>query len=178
MRSRAALCLRAGDAAGWSSACAQLAANASSGDDSLAVTMAIDEIRTVALEHPAARAQLCGSTALATVLAGALRPLCERTCLGDDGHAAEPDDAAEAVLWLLGWLLPTPQNAAVLHVRVVCVGLLLLHFTSYKPLPGNGHRRRSLIAIPGRTCDPNPTKKLPRPRAPPRKYEAPPHPVS
>ena len=126
LRSRAALALRSGDAVEWQAACSILAASAYTGEQPDALIAAVAEIRLVAKSHPSAKTLLVGSTALATGLAGALRPMSERVCLSEAHIAAGyspnlPDAdglaAAESVLWLLGWLLPTSRNAAVLHVR-------------------------------------------------------------
>ena len=106
------------------------------------------EVRQVAQTHPSARKLLCGSTALTTGVANALKPLSERSCWPEnfESAAAASLDAAtvkvaEAMLWLLGWLLPTSQNAAVLHVRGDAA--ILLRFAR---LGGSRELRRAAMA--------------------------------
>ena len=92
------------------------------GDPRCKSVAAIGDIRRAAASSATARSLLVGSTALVTGLAGVLRPLTDRSCyqLSYQLPSAETmaaAEVAEAVVWLFGWLLPVPQNAAVLHVR-------------------------------------------------------------
>lgn len=132
LRSRAALALRSGDATEWAAAIAtlshQVQSVAAASDDTLCdLHQTLTELRRVARASISAGAMLCGSLGLVTGFAGALRHLCDAACIDEAAPSPkekeeEADRApavaiAEGVLWLLGWLLPAAQNAAVLHVR-------------------------------------------------------------
>ena len=122
LQSRAALSLRAGDDAAWKECCAALISHIAN-QDPKSLIQAVAEVRQVVQAYPASRKLLCSNTALATGIANVLKPLSERSCWPETYDPSIPllDElhvrAAEAMLWLLGWLLTMSQNAAVLHVR-------------------------------------------------------------
>ena len=138
-KSRAAQALHARNEDEWKAACAALVGMAHACDVTLPSVLA--ELRGLVASDAAARDMLTASTGLVSGLAGVLRPLCERACI--PGTTDSSPAVAEAVMWLLGWLLPTPGNAAILHVRGDASLLLQLHLSGAV----RGLRHAALVAF-------------------------------